>query len=435
MTAARDRLRSVVTDALSGRFFWAWCWLLFLLPRALLLIFIPVQPISDFQWYFNRAVEIASTWSYEESGHPTAFWPIGYPGLLGAIFSVFGPKLLVAQVANLLFEALTVFMTYRFSVLLFRNEPAARLAALMLALYPNNIAYTAVVATEPLYSLLLVSCCYGFLLQKRHASAIAHGGLIGLATLVKTQTAALAALLVVFNIWSGSTRSERRAAFWRGLVAGVAALAVVLPWSLRNYKTFDAPVFVSTNGGISLLMANNPSMKGKWTTDFAPHDPLVKEANFSAADQIAGDRRARAIAIGWIKANPVEFLALMPQKAFRFWIPDGEAEWSYQATTPFYDDYAVWFRGIRLMNQAYYFSAIGLAALAFGALVRSGADRRAYIGFVVAAYFTAISLIFSGQSRYHFPLMPFMFVYASWLIQLRMLGPKSARPATSLPAK
>jgi hypothetical protein len=37
-------------------------------------------------------------------------------------------------------------------------------------------------------------------------------------------------------------------------------------------------------------------------------------------------------------------------------------------------------------------------------------------GYALIADFTAISIVFSGQSRFHFPLMPWVAMYAAWTI-------------------
>jgi hypothetical protein len=412
---------SRLNQVLLSRRFPLFCVLAFLVPRVLLIWLVPVEPVSDFAWYFNRARELAESGVYQEGGHPTAFWPIGYPAFLGLLFAVTGPSLLAAQVCNLVFGGAALWLTYKISKELFDDEAAARLAIALLALYPNNIGYAPLIATEPLYTVLLLGMCYWMLRPPSAARIVVCGLTIGFATLVKSQTALLAAVFVVCTLLWASSRAEVRSRLLAGAMMGVLALAVVAPWTVRNYLTFGTPVFVSTNGGISLLMANNPSMKGLWSRDFAPDDPLVEQAQFRASDQIAADRRARALAYEWIGQHPGEFIALIPQKVWRLWAPDGEAEWSFQASTPGYERHALWFRGMRILNQLFYMCAVALAAVALIPLLRSRAPGRTYIGYVVALFFTVLCAIFSGQSRYHFPIMPLLLIYAAWLCTSRRL--------------
>jgi hypothetical protein len=49
------------------------------------------------------------------------------------------------------------------------------------------------------------------------------------------------------------------------LVAVIMAFAVVAPWSIRNYRVFDAFVPISTNGGGVFYLANNPLATGHYT--------------------------------------------------------------------------------------------------------------------------------------------------------------------------
>ena len=49
-----------------------------------------------------------------------------------------------------------------------------------------------------------------------------------------------------------------RQAVLTGLVAYAACLAVITPWTMRNWAVLGQPVLISTNGGFNLYMGNNP---------------------------------------------------------------------------------------------------------------------------------------------------------------------------------
>ena len=127
------------------------------------------------------------------------------------------------------------------------------------------------------------------------------------------------------------------------------------------------------------------------------------------------NRRARALAIGWIMNNPEQFVGLIPKKVFRLWAPDGEAEWMYQ-DTPFYQQHWHWFRLARIVNQAFYVISLLLFPFALWKLLTMRASPVTYLGVAVVLGFTLISIVFSGQSRYHFPAMPFVLAYAAWVV-------------------
>jgi len=200
----------------------------------------------------------------------------------------------------------------------------------------------------------------------------------------------------------------------RAVAVLVVALVVVTPWAVRNYHVFGK-VVLSTNGGGSLLAGNNPSEVGEYWHDYSDGDPLIEQVKFSVEDQMDADLRARALATGWIMDNPGQFVGLIPKKVFRLWAPDGEAEWMYQ-DTPFYEQHWAWFRFVRIVNQVFYGIALLFFPLALWKLLAMRAAPVMCIGVAVVLVFTLISMIFSGQSRFHFPAMPFVLAYAAWIV-------------------
>ena len=391
------------------------CFVAFVGIRLALLLLIPIaEPFSDSDWYLQRAITLVEQGSYSERGILTAYWPVGYPAFLALLFKVTGPSVIVAQLANLALAAVTFWLLYCVVRNFLHDELVARGAVLLLTLYPNNAAYVPVLLTETLYTFLLLAACF-FLLSRRHwLHVVIAGAVFGLATLVKTQTILLIPLLAFLAFLDNwSIRNGARAAV-RASIVMVITLVVVTPWALRNYNVFGKAV-LSTNGGTSLLAGNNPSVVGDYLRDYSDKDPLFEQAKFSVKDQSAADQRARALAIDWIANNPGKFVGLIPKKVFRLWAPDGEAEWFYQDTS-FYQQHSGWFRLVRFANQAFYVIVLLLFPLALWKLVTIRASPVTYFGVVVVFVFTLISMVFSGQSRYHFPAMPFVLAYAAWVI-------------------
>lgn len=400
------------------RHFVLWCFAVFAGIRAALVVLVPLHMWSDAEWYLARAMNIASGEGYSEGGLPTAYWPVGYPGFLAGLFVVFGKASIVGKVANLVLACGTFYLVLQLTRNLFKSETAARIAVLLLAVYPNNAAYAPILLTETYFTFLLLLGTYLLLMQRGWAWSIASGLVFGLAVLTKPQIVFLPAILVGLQIISAQERISLVRSATAGIVVYVALVAVLVPWSLRNERVFGERVLLSTNGGMSLLIANNPSVHG----GFDERDPLVAKARFSVADQVAADRRARALALAWISTNPGRFLVLMPLKAWELWWKDGEAEWAYQAGFPAYDRFKYAFRSIRIVNQLYYWLLLAAFLASLPRLfMRRDETRWPYsaFGILVVAYFTLISMVFSGQTRYHFPAMPWIIMYAGWLLASR----------------
>jgi 4-amino-4-deoxy-L-arabinose transferase-like glycosyltransferase len=250
-------LRGIV----SARGFLPICFVFYMATRSLVLFIRPLEQSSDFAWYYERALEIASGSGYAERGVLTAFWPIGWPGFLAALFTITGPSLLAAQTANLVFAALVFALSALLATSLFQDRMVGRVAVLILSLYPNQIGYVPLLSTEIFYEFLLLFGIY-LLMQKRLFTAILAGFVFGIGTLTKTQTL----LLPVFVLFCVFVIEPSKSAFVRLIKVTCAVyiimLLVILPWTYRNYKVFEAFIPVSTNGGWTLLTGNNPEANG-----------------------------------------------------------------------------------------------------------------------------------------------------------------------------
>ncbi len=394
-------------------------WALFLLPRLGVLL-IEVVPTSDAEWYFARARELAAGLGYLEKGEPTAFWPPGWPLALSTVFRVTGPSLLALGLFNLASAVLTGWLTLLLGRKLSGSEAAARAGLLLLAIYPNSIGYVPLALTEVFYTALLMAGCWLFVTRKSAWMLVPVGVIFGFATLVKAQTLVVVPLLFAIE-WLRSGDVWRRVP---GLVAqgtlvlGVAALTV-LPWTIRNHEAVGHWVAVSANGGFTLLTGNNDTADG----DYTPSDPVVTALMARTdLDEVTRDAEAKRLGLEWIKAHPGQFLALAPKKLMRLWLPDGEAEWAFQGGHPRYAERQTLFRAARFANQAYYaLLMLGFAA-AFVMILRQRlkAGQRPIdwwlLPYGIAAYPSLIAVIFSGQSRFHYPVMPFVCIAVGWLV-------------------
>ena len=151
------------------------------------------------------------------------------------------------------------------------------------------------------------------------------------------------------------------------------------------------------------------------------HAFAVDLLNFLVQDQVESDRRAKKLALTWIKENPGRFAELIPMKIWHLWAKDGEAEWGYQAGYQHYQKYRDIFRSVRWINQIFYGLLLAGSLAAFVFLVKNGRGLAwpwVLFGYCVMVYLTAISIVFSGQTRFHFPAMPWIIMYAAWAVAM-----------------
>lgn len=396
------------------------CITVFILLRAAVVFVIPnAEPTSDAAWYFAKGSDIAAGLGYRDAGSPTAFWPIGYPAFLGALFSITGQSLGAALAANLVLSVVAFLVLYDLAARLSGSERVARMTILFYTLYPNAIGYVGLVLTETLFVTLLLTACWLMGRFPGVVGAVASGVAFGVATLVKTQTVLIPVGLILFGLLFLRAGKPFWPAFGRGLILIFAMLATILPWTVRNHLTFGEFVFVSTNGGVSLLAGNNRHLTPDYVRDYAFPDDLAKTVGHPHEHEIEVNKAAKKLAVDWITQHPDEFLALIPHKLWRLWAPDGESEWGYQTLGASYDDNRFAFRAVRYLNQGFY------ALILVGVLVfpwvywkhsTGSVSGWIWLGYLLAAYVSLIAVVFSGQSRYHFPVMPFFMINAAFVL-------------------
>jgi len=398
-------------------------WALYMVPR-LAVCLLDITPTSDADWYYQRALGLAAGHGYLSiHGQPTAYWPPGWPMALSVAFGLLGPGLMAVKTLNLLASVLTGVMMQALGVRLFNSRAAGRLGLLCLALYPNAIGYVPLALTEVFYTALLLLGCWLLLPRANRGWLVAAGIVFGYATLVKAQTLMCVPMLLGIGLIS---RRETWRALWRQvpetltrlvLVLACAAL-VIAPWSWRNMRELGHGVMVSTNGGITLLTGNCDACNG----GFTEHDKVIDALNARGLGEVAYDAEARRLGAEWIAAHPARVLQLMPVKLFKLWGPDGEAVWAYETGYAAFSSHAALFHALRALNQLWYWSLLAGSVCAFAMARGRGKAKGAnwldwwLLPFVLAAYTSAIAIAFSGQARFHYPVMPFLCLACGWLL-------------------
>ena len=404
--------------------------LLALVLRLALILILPQQPMSDGAWYMDRAAEMAAGMGYQQDGHPTAFWPVGYPALVAATMLVFGKGMLGPLLLNLASAMLVLWLVLWFGRRFAGSELAARIAALLYAIYPAHIAYTGAPLSETSYTAVAMAAFALLVARPKDWRFLAASGLLfGLATLMRPQTmlfpiGAVVALLLVFRAfrWTDAAKAL--------LILAIAGSAVLLPWTARNRSVFGETVLVSTNGGVALYTGASDRATGD---HFSWEDPsLWREIRFPMAErngrQVELDRHLKKLSRTWIAEHPGRWLAMGPKKVAILWTKDSDAFWSLKASHP---RLALPLTAAQALNQLFYLAILALAAfcafVAARALIRrEEATMPLGLLFCMPAFVSLIAFGFTGQIRYHYPAMPFLIVAAGWTLALLLLRRRTA---------
>ena len=274
-------------------------------------------PADDGTFYHVVAQRIAHgqgyTWLWPDGAVSyAAHYPVGYPALLGLAYAVFGSRPVVAMLVNAVIGALAAFAAQR-ALIRYGSRRQALIAALLLALHPGLVFYTPALMTEGVTAEVLVVATW---LCLRVGSGggfrwrlLALGACLGALCLVRPQMLIMAPIFGFFALEAAPPRYLTRVV--RALLVTGVAIAVCLPWTLRNCARMDRCVFVSANGGWNLLIGSAPEADGAWIPIEGASVPASCRNIFGEAEK---DRCFGQAGMHNIRQRPLSFIGLIPRK-------------------------------------------------------------------------------------------------------------------------
>lgn len=205
--------------------------------RIALLLLYPYPPgIGDETLHYVMGV-LVSHLGHEVIGQ----WGPAYETFLAATFWVAGPDPVAPKIAQVLISTATVAMVYAIGHRA-GGQRTGRIAAVICALYPSLVAYSTLLFSETLFLALIVggmTPLFGLPGERTRTRCVAAGVLLGLATLTRS---VVLCFLPVWIAWA-AVRGRWREAVDGGIIL-VVVLAVVLPWTVRNWVRYGGFLLV-----------------------------------------------------------------------------------------------------------------------------------------------------------------------------------------------
>jgi 4-amino-4-deoxy-L-arabinose transferase-like glycosyltransferase len=197
---------------------------------------------------------------YPWSG-PTAIMAPLYPGLLSLVFRIFGIYSLTSAFVilsiNSVLSTLTCIPVY-FSAKYSLGDRAARIAAWVWALYPFAIYFSAGRVWEYSLTGLLFTTCF-CIAQRIHASAkplawIGFGALYGVTAHSNASIISTLPFLLGFALYQAHKAGKP----WvrNGVLTMLAFIAVLTPWTIRNYRALGVIVPIRDNIWLEMYADN-----------------------------------------------------------------------------------------------------------------------------------------------------------------------------------
>lgn len=407
----------------------------------------PPKGLGDPILYLLFAKGIASGRGYVSAGgDPTAYYPPGYPYFLGSVNWILErlgaaahmvPVTLVLQaLMGAATAGMVVVVASRVAAPLLGADRALRtgvIAGSLMAVWPNLIAQTGLVLSEPLFLFLFVGLLMAITRvlddhgggsagdpppgRLRHVSIAAV--MFAACVVVRPQSTlfVLPILVVVLMLCRWDRRDVARVGG-----AFVVALALVLvPWTIRNAVRLHAFVPLTTNTGDNLCLGFNPDANG----GFLYNEYCITDAMYLEGTQaeVRQNKEKTAKAFRWAIDNPTALPRLSVAKVWITMENDVDALWGLQSFghDVFIPDRT--FANMKAGANLFYRSLLLLAAV--GTAFSLTRLRRSPAGhpllWVVLALIPAalvVPILSFGDPRFKAPLVPSLAILAALAIDV-----------------
>ncbi len=262
---------------------------------------------------------------------PTAMQPPLYPTLLSGVFRLFGIYSLTSAFVilsiNSILSALTCIPVY-FSAKFSMGTRAAMLAACVWAFYPFAIYFSACRVWEYSLTGLLFTTCFCIAqrihLHTRPLAWLGWGALYGLTALSNPSTLSTLPFLLALALYQ--VRKSGRRWLMNGALTALAALAVLTPWTVRNYRALGILCPVRDNFWLEVYDDN--SGDASLDPSFAhPSSNPVEMSKWLAMGEPAFLAEKKTLAVDYIRQHPWFPVEKTMRRAFYYWT----GFWSFSA--------------------------------------------------------------------------------------------------------
>ncbi len=384
----------------------------------------PYYPLHDSLAYQSIGLNIIKEQCFCQYPHiPTVYRAPLWPGIIAVIALLFGPSDYFARLFLCCVGSGTCVLVYLFAKNLF-NLRIGILAGVVAAIYPELYIYDGWLYTESLYTFLFFAFCYGvYQLQcsPQRSRWICCGILLGLLTLTRPNGLLV---LVAFIFWA-AIMGWIKVLPWSTVTRSVVTitlitLALVAPWTLRNYHVSHAFIPVATGDGTVLLgvyntmTLTNPSYPGgnigTWINPLISSPAVTQRYPIytcAAPCEVAREDAYKSAATQWIQRHIDDMPHLLTLHFFNMWQPD-----TFEADLPtvrFPNHKAT--QLVVLMMKSF---PIGIFILAtFGLLATLRQWRELLFSYLLLLLTIVECVIFYGIPRFRAPIEPILILLAA----------------------
>lgn len=264
----------------------------------------------DERVYYQLAKDLTDGMGYTLNGELTAYRPVGYPYFLSLLMFI-SDSIIFLKTINILSYILAILIYYK--ILVRHTREVALYFVIIASIYPLAVYSSGILVPQGLAAVSLALIIY-FVLQGTKSSIFIASIIYGIA-LLNVPGLILILPAFVLYIYFDKTLLTNKVILLFLFLIGI--ILITMPWSYRNSKLFHQPVFISTNGGLNLLLGNSENARYDTgaLTDIAIYYDYAVENKFNEAER---DNYFKEEAVAWIRDNPYDAFSLYFGKVLNY---------------------------------------------------------------------------------------------------------------------
>lgn len=369
--------------------------------------------LGSFEQMNNDDVKyIRSAWTlleqhrlaYNDVNQPTVFIMPGYPFILAFFMKIFGKVegITAVRVFQGILQIVSLCLVYAIARKIF-NKRVARIAITLYLFYLPNVLTAGLILTEAVFTFLLVLLVYISILaveSKRLKYYAAGGVVLGLAVLIRPTI--LLFPIVILVMWL-AYRYTLREMLGRSILVLCILITIMAPWWIRNYMAFSEFIPLTISSG-------NPFLQGTYV-NYDQSKGRTPYVGYSK-DAVQLDRIEMATGIQRLKEN-------VPKEPFTYlyWYTLGKTIYLWICPYYYFNVFGVPFNFMVCFH-------LSLLFLALAGLIKAIAEKNkgGLLLLAVVLYFNLVHLPYFTSSRYAYPVMSFLIIFAANMLRFAGTG-------------
>lgn len=402
-------------------------------PRLVWILVFDVIPQADFKFYDSLAEKLARGEAAGQ-GYVSLFpHTYGYPSFLSLFYRLFGPDYHLAQGLNIVLGLGIAVLVYHLGESLFSRK-AGLFSAVFWALWPSQILYASLVASEALFTFLLLLCAWLFVrvLERERPSSFAYAGIGALLAVTNSirpfGVIFIVAGVIIFLIQKWTFRLKLRELFNRVLIPLLSLILTFTVCTSLVSAGISQAIHMEVARfpiGFNLLTGSNLQSSGRWNPEDA--QLLSDKVDWGPFDPQAVQNQLKEIAFRRIQEQGLGNLSLLVEKYKILWASDDDSITYIRTSLKADSRSKALFHSLsgylRLACNGYFLLMVVFCLIfVLGCLIQKKGETHAAFFFLIIIGTVITHLLLEAAGRYHYPVISLLALIAGGGVQVLCSG-------------